>query len=246
MGLPKGHFSHVFIDEAAQVRLGSTVPTHTHSHTHTHTHTHTHSLTHTHTHTLSLSHTHTHTLSLSLSLSFSHTHTHTHTLTHTHTQALEAETLVPLSLANERTKIVLAGDHMQMDPPVYSDIAKKYGLQISLLERLYDHEAYDTGVGQLCKTLLTENHRSHQQVGWEWDGLTGRWAGNGTVSPAGGLGMGRSHRQVGWEWDGLTGRWAGNGTVSPAGGLGMGRSHRQVGWEWDGLTGRWAGNGTAL
>lgn len=52
----------------------------------------------------------------------------------------------------------------QMDPPVYSDLARKYGLHVSLLERLYDHEAYDSGVGQLCKTLLTENHRSHQHV----------------------------------------------------------------------------------
>ena len=62
------------------------------------------------------------------------------------------------------TKIVLAGDHMQLDPPVYSPLARKYNLHLSLLERLYDHEAYDNGVGQLCKTLLTENHRSHQLV----------------------------------------------------------------------------------
>ena len=47
---------------------------------------------------------------------------------------------------------------------MYSDLARKYGLHVSLLERLYDHETYDSGVGQLCKTLLTENHRSHQQV----------------------------------------------------------------------------------
>ena len=32
-------------------------------------------------------------------------------------QALEPETLIPLALAGERTKVVLAGDHMQMDPP---------------------------------------------------------------------------------------------------------------------------------
>lgn len=30
------------------------------------------------------------------------------------TQALESETLIPLTIANERTKIVLAGDHMQV------------------------------------------------------------------------------------------------------------------------------------
>ena len=53
---------------------------------------------------------------------------------------------------------------MQLDPPVHSHIARKYGLHVSLLERLYDHEAYNSGVGLLCKTLLTENHRSHQQV----------------------------------------------------------------------------------
>lgn len=53
---------------------------------------------------------------------------------------------------------------MQLDPPVYSSIARKYGLHVSLLERLFDLEAYESGVGQLCKTLLTENHRSHHLV----------------------------------------------------------------------------------
>ena len=79
-------------------------------------------------------------------------------------QALEPESIIPLVMANTMTKIVLAGDHMQLDPPVYSPLARKYNLHLSLLERLYDHEAYDNGVGQLCKTLLTENHRSHQLV----------------------------------------------------------------------------------
>jgi len=51
-----------------------------------------------------------------------------------------------------------------MDPPVHSAIARKYGLHISLLERLYDHEVYDSGVGTLCRTLLTENHRSQEKV----------------------------------------------------------------------------------
>ena len=79
-------------------------------------------------------------------------------------KALESESLIPLCLATSMTKIVLAGDHLQLDPPVYSDIARRYGLHVSLLERLYDLKAYDTGVGHLCKTLLTENHRSHHLV----------------------------------------------------------------------------------
>ena len=79
-------------------------------------------------------------------------------------QALEPESIIPLVMASSASKIVLAGDHMQLDPPVYSTLARKYNLHLSLLERLYDHEIYDNGVGQLCKTLLTENHRSHQSV----------------------------------------------------------------------------------
>ncbi len=79
-------------------------------------------------------------------------------------QVLESEAIIPLCLATSHTKIVLAGDHKQMAFPVYSPIARKYGLQISLLERLYDDKAYDSGMGMFCKILLIENHRSHPQV----------------------------------------------------------------------------------
>ena len=51
-----------------------------------------------------------------------------------------------------------------MGPPVYSDIAQKYQFDISLLERLFEYKAYNTGVGATCKTLLTENYRSHPTV----------------------------------------------------------------------------------
>ena len=40
-------------------------------------------------------------------------------------QALESEALIPLILAGEGSKVVLAGDHMQMDPPCYSTIARR-------------------------------------------------------------------------------------------------------------------------
>ena len=43
-------------------------------------------------------------------------------------------------------------------------LPSRYGLHVSLLERLFDHEAYSSGIGRLCKTLLTENHRSHEHV----------------------------------------------------------------------------------
>ena len=52
-----------------------------------------------------------------------------------------------------------------MEPPVYSPKAHECGLQISLLERLYDHDVYTSeGPMQSCKTLLAENRRSHHNV----------------------------------------------------------------------------------
>ena len=53
---------------------------------------------------------------------------------------------------------------IKVGPPVYSSVAEAHGLRTSLLERLYDHKVYNTGDGQSCKTLLSENHRSHHKV----------------------------------------------------------------------------------
>lgn len=82
-------------------------------------------------------------------------------------QALEAEAIIPLCLANHETKIALAGDHLQIVPPVYSAIAKRHDFHITLLERLYDHDVYkssnDESVAQ-CRTSLTMNYRSCQEV----------------------------------------------------------------------------------
>ncbi len=52
-----------------------------------------------------------------------------------------------------------------MDPHVHSPFAKKYGLDVSLLERLHSTELYkDNGLGAKCKIKLSENHRSHYDV----------------------------------------------------------------------------------
>lgn len=75
-------------------------------------------------------------------------------------QAMECEAIMPLSLANETTRIVLAGDHMQMSPELFSDFAKERKLQISLLERLYIH--YPPNFP--CKILLCENYRAHEAI----------------------------------------------------------------------------------
>ena len=76
-------------------------------------------------------------------------------------QALECEAIMPLALALPfRTRVVLAGDHMQLSPEVFSTFAKEKKFNKSLLERLYD--LYPPNYP--CKILLCENYRSHEAI----------------------------------------------------------------------------------
>uniref|UniRef100_A0A1B0CKW5 Putative rna helicase n=1 Tax=Lutzomyia longipalpis TaxID=7200 RepID=A0A1B0CKW5_LUTLO len=84
----------------------------------------------------------------------------THILLDEAAQAMECEAIMPLALASETTRIVLAGDHMQMSPELFSNFAKERRLHISLLERLYDHYPADFP----CKILLCENYRAHEAI----------------------------------------------------------------------------------
>ncbi|XP_066992775.2 probable helicase with zinc finger domain isoform X2 [Anabrus simplex] len=75
-------------------------------------------------------------------------------------QAMECEAIMPLALASDDTRIVLAGDHMQLSPELFSQFAKERNLHVSLLERLYDH--YPATFP--CKILLCENYRAHEAI----------------------------------------------------------------------------------
>ncbi|XP_066291316.1 probable helicase with zinc finger domain isoform X2 [Branchiostoma lanceolatum] len=86
--------------------------------------------------------------------------TFTHILVDEAAQAMECETIMPVALATSTTRIVLAGDHMQLSPHVYSDFARERNLHMSLLERLY--HTYPSN--HPCKILLVENYRSHQSI----------------------------------------------------------------------------------
>ena len=57
------------------------------------------------------------------------------------------------------TKIVLAGDHMQMEEELLSAKVKEYGLQRSLLERLISSPLYKTDEASQCSTSLIHNYR---------------------------------------------------------------------------------------
>jgi len=84
----------------------------------------------------------------------------THILVDEAAQAIETEAIMPLVLAGPNTRVVLAGDHMQLSPEVISTFAMERKLDISLLERLYD--LYPSSFS--CKILLCENYRSHEAI----------------------------------------------------------------------------------
>ncbi|XP_046398120.1 probable helicase with zinc finger domain isoform X2 [Ischnura elegans] len=84
----------------------------------------------------------------------------THILLDEAAQAMECEAIMPLALATDATRVVLAGDHMQLSPELFSSFAKERNLHVSLLERLYDH--YPPTFP--CKILLCENYRAHEAI----------------------------------------------------------------------------------
>ncbi|CAH1119647.1 unnamed protein product [Phaedon cochleariae] len=84
----------------------------------------------------------------------------THVLLDEAAQAIECETVTPLAVAHENTRLVLAGDHMQLGPDIFSTFARERNLHISLLERLYDHYPAQFP----CKILLCENYRAHESI----------------------------------------------------------------------------------
>lgn len=84
----------------------------------------------------------------------------THILVDEAAQAMECEAITPLVLAGPNTRVVLAGDYMQLSPEVFSQFCEEKGLGVSLLERLFDHYP----ANHPCKILLLENYRSHPSI----------------------------------------------------------------------------------
>ena len=81
-------------------------------------------------------------------------------------QALECQAIMPLSLATETTCVVLAGDHMQMNPKVYSSGARQQRLHQSLLERIFRHYSkYHIQCGlPSFNVLLRKNYRTRMEI----------------------------------------------------------------------------------
>lgn len=56
----------------------------------------------------------------------------THILIDEAAQCNECDVLIPLSLADEHTRIALAGDHMQLSPEIFSQVAREQQFQVIL------------------------------------------------------------------------------------------------------------------
>jgi helicase MOV-10 len=96
-------------------------------------------------------------------------------------QAKEPESMVPiLTMADEKTNVVLAGDNQQLGPVLHSPLAGALGLKVSYLSRLMDRPLYNLGNGEqgskpgpdnvrgggrgLCIVKLVKNFRSHPSI----------------------------------------------------------------------------------
>ncbi|XP_019859428.1 PREDICTED: probable helicase with zinc finger domain [Amphimedon queenslandica] len=81
-------------------------------------------------------------------------------------QVREPEAITPLALATKDAKIVLAGDTQQVGPNilVLGEEAKKFGLNVSLLQRLLGkYEEIGSGATRYV-TKLSVNYRSHNSL----------------------------------------------------------------------------------
>ncbi|XP_072415240.1 probable helicase with zinc finger domain isoform X1 [Chiloscyllium punctatum] len=84
----------------------------------------------------------------------------THILVDDSSRAIECESIMAFGLADKTTRIVLAGDPMQLNPVIYSEFARERNLHISLIKRLSQLYPPDS-----CYHIsLEEQYRSHEVI----------------------------------------------------------------------------------
>ncbi|XP_012659425.2 helicase with zinc finger domain 2 isoform X1 [Otolemur garnettii] len=79
-------------------------------------------------------------------------------------QMLECEALTPLAYASPSTRVVLAGDHMQVTPRLFS-VARAQSAEHTLLYRLFLHYQQETHeLAKQSRVIFHENYRSTQAI----------------------------------------------------------------------------------
>ncbi|XP_042261546.1 helicase with zinc finger domain 2 isoform X1 [Thunnus maccoyii] len=88
----------------------------------------------------------------------------THILIDEASQMLECEALIPLSLAGPNTRVVLAGDHMQMGPKLFS-VDDHHRSNYTLLNRLFHYyQDQKCDAAQKSRIIFSENYRSTKEI----------------------------------------------------------------------------------
>ncbi|XP_065122965.1 3'-5' exoribonuclease HELZ2 isoform X1 [Paramisgurnus dabryanus] len=79
-------------------------------------------------------------------------------------QMLESEALMALGLADKHTRVVLAGDHMQMAPKLFSVSNNKHS-EHTLLNRLFRYyQDHSSNIGKKSRIIFNENYRSTAEI----------------------------------------------------------------------------------
>ncbi|KDR68378.1 hypothetical protein GALMADRAFT_257029 [Galerina marginata CBS 339.88] len=81
-------------------------------------------------------------------------------------QGKEPELMVPImSIANDKTNVILAGDNQQLGPVINSSLAGQLGLKTSYLARIMQREIYNLDVYRGITIIkLVKNFRSHPDI----------------------------------------------------------------------------------
>ncbi|XP_052456376.1 helicase with zinc finger domain 2 [Carassius gibelio] len=79
-------------------------------------------------------------------------------------QMLECEALMALSIAGKNTRVVLAGDHMQMGPKLFSVRQDKWSEQTLLNRLFYYYQAENSDVAKQSRIIFNENYRSTKDI----------------------------------------------------------------------------------
>lgn len=79
-------------------------------------------------------------------------------------QMLECEALMALGLAGDTTQVVLAGDHMQMGPRLFS-VGEDKRSEHTLLNRLFHYyQTEDSTTARNSRIIFNENYRSTKEI----------------------------------------------------------------------------------
>uniref|UniRef100_A0A8C2PXC4 Si:dkey-97a13.6 n=1 Tax=Cyprinus carpio TaxID=7962 RepID=A0A8C2PXC4_CYPCA len=87
-----------------------------------------------------------------------------HVLIDEASQMLEGEALMALGLADKHTRVVIAGDHMQMAPKLFSVIDDKRS-EHTLLNRLFRYyQDESSNIAKKSRVIFNENYRSTAEI----------------------------------------------------------------------------------